>query len=177
MAEWPTAVQVGDTHFPAETHRNHGLQRLSPSVNRTVVVLELNRPDDGEDLDATWDGVFNTCPGLFEEDSVNDLEVDNWRVKLAGDQVRVQFIRALPLSGTIDGVDVEVTLQLIDRGPYDFDGDNSFLPVSGESKTYNLDDYSIFGTSVKGTHPRLQCGNGEQFDGPLNIDLVITAAP
>ena len=37
MAEWPTAVQVGDTHFPAETHRNHGLQRLSPSVNRTAV--------------------------------------------------------------------------------------------------------------------------------------------
>ncbi len=134
-------------------------------------VLELNRPDD----DATWDGVFNTCPGLFEEDSVNDLEVDNWRVKLAGDQVRVQFIRALPLSGTIDDFDVEVTLQLIDRGPYDFDGDDSFLPVSGESKTYHLDNYNIFGSSLKGTHPRLRCDHTGDDTLVIGIDLVIEA--
>ncbi len=48
MAEWPTAVQVGDTHFPAETHRNHGLQRLSPSVNRTAVIFDRDYKSDIE---------------------------------------------------------------------------------------------------------------------------------
>ena len=87
------------------------------------------------------------------------------------DQVRVQFIRALPLSGTIDGVDVEVTLQLIDRGPYDFDGDDSFLPEPPNSVTYNLDNYSIFGSSLKGTQPRLKCDN--TGDGRLKKDIVL----
>ncbi len=139
------------------------------------VTLLLTRPGDGGDLDDRWDGVFNTCPGLFVG-NVGTLTADNWRVKLAPvtgkeDEVRVQFIRATP-----ENAETEVTLQLIDRGPYDFDGGDSFLPVSaGESKTYALDDYQIFGQSVKGTNPRLRCGNGDHFEPSLNIDLVITA--
>ena len=139
--------------------------------------LLLNRPNDGGDLDTTWDGVFNTCPRLFKN-TVGTLTANNWRVKLTGgkgnvDEVRVQFIRATP-----DDLNVEVTLQLIDRGPYDFDGDNTFLPDAKKpKKTYTLNDYSIFGSSLKGTNPRLKCDNTRDDRVELGIVLEIKLTP
>ena len=138
-------------------------------------VLELIRPSDKSVLDATWDGVLNTCPGLFEFDGVNKLFVDNWRVNSQSDRVSIQFIRASTFD-SIGGVEVEVKLMLIDVGPFDFDVD-PFLPAAGSSITYDLDNYSIVGQSVRGTNPRLRCDNTGDTVLFRGIDLVITAAP
>ena len=134
-------------------------------------VLELNRPDDGANLDETWDGVFATCPGLFDG-VVNSLFVESWRVNSQGDNVTVQFIRAE--TPGIGGVPVEVRVQLRAGGGFDFDAD-PFLPEPPNSVTYNLDDYSISGTSLRGTHPRLRCDNTGEDTLVSGIDLVITA--
>jgi len=132
------------------------------------------------EADPVTRNAVNTCPGLFVDDSVDGLVVDNWRVKMTGgkgnvDEVRVQFIRATPDDATPDDLEVEVTLQLIDRGPYDFDGEDTFLPVAVDKpKTYTLNNYSIFGSSLKGEHPRLKCDNTGDDTLERGIDLVIT---
>ncbi len=89
------------------------------------------------------------------------------------DEVRVQFIRATP-----DNAETEVTLQLIDRGPLDFDGDETFLPVAvDDPKIYTLDNYTIFAPK-KGTNPRLHCDNtGDGRLLPRGIVLEITLKP
>ncbi len=148
---------------------------------RSMTDLVMVRPDDAGDLDETWDQVFDTCTALLDPGSVDEFRVDenHWRISKPGG-VRVIFIdMLLPGLEDIDPPLVEVTVQLVGN---EFDFVDSFLPEAiGQSRTYDLDEYIIWGETLNGTHPRRGCqppgGGGADINElmPSGSTLVIRA--
>ena len=144
---------------------------------RSTVDLDMVRPAEAL-LQATWNAVFNTCVELLEPDSVTNFFVaaDDWNIQKAGG-VRVVFY-------DIRLQDAEVTVQLIGN-EFDFIIDQ-FLPEPGPNKgdtstgEFSLDQAAIYGSTVKGVHPRSGCqphggGSFDVFDLNIASTLVITA--
>ena len=131
----------------------------------------------------TWDQIFNTCGELLAPDSIDDFTAgdDDWKINKAGG-VRVLFIDILlPAKESIDPPLVEVTVQLAGN---EFDFNESFLPeFDTDTRTYILDQYIIWGSTLSGTHPRMGCrppGGGSAGSDdllPLGFStLTITAS-
>jgi hypothetical protein len=132
--------------------------------------LDMNRPNDGGDLEATWNYVFNTCPLLLGVDSVQDFLVgaDDWSIQRPGG-VYVQFNDMLMQ-------DAEVTVALygdksVNTGP--------FLPVPGEvfgdteTSVVILDRFATWGKSLPGEEgPIMGCDPFEKL--PLGYDTGTT---
>ena len=143
--------------------------------------LDMIHPDDGGVLEATWNQVFNTCTELLAWDSVESIFVanDSWTIERAGGVRVILRDIVLPLKDTDETQEVEVRVQLIGN-EFDFDDSNPFLPEPGSAIEYELTQFAISGSTVKGVHPRSGCqpsggGGFDIFDLIPHSTLVITA--
>jgi hypothetical protein len=155
------------------------------NVLRSGDDLYMVRQSSSSGLEYTWNSVFNPCAVLLTEDSVDDFFVgeDYWSIQKAGG-VRVIFydIMLIDLLG-----DAEVTVQLIGN---EFDFIEPFVPVPGpiadgdatstDSVVYDLAEAAIWGSSLKGIHPKKSCqppggGGFQRFPLRAASTLLITA--
>jgi hypothetical protein len=155
------------------------------NVLRSGDDLNMVRPSSSSGLEYTWNSVFNPCAVLLTEDSVDGFFVgeDDWSIQKAGG-VRVIFYDIM-LSDVLG--DAEVTVQLIGN---EFDFIDPFVPVPGlivapattstASVEYTLYEAAIWGSSLKGIHPKKSCqppggGGFQRFLLSPASTLLITA--
>ncbi len=117
--------------------------------------------------------MFNACHEILGLDSVEGFFVanDDWRIAKAGG-VRVIF-RDIELEG-IDLQGAEVRVQLIGK---EFDFIVPFLPAPGNTSVFDLVDFEITGTPVRGKGAIKSC-RGSAGGGELTVlsTLEITAS-
>ncbi len=155
---------------------------------RSNTDLDMVRPDPADpefhpDEFDTWNDVFNACEELLGLDSVVKFFVanDEWRIAKAGG-VRVIFRDIELLRNTelpeLQGAEVRVQLigdQFVFDNP-DMANEHPFLPAPGQMSVFQLVDFEITGTPVKGMGAIKSC-RGSEGGGLLMVPstLVIRA--
>ncbi len=149
---------------------------------RSNTDLDMVRPT-ASDLEATWNAVFNACEEILGTDSVFKFFVanDDWRIAKAGG-VRVIFRDIELLRNTdlpeLQGAEVRVQLigdQFVFDNP-DMANEHPFLPAPEQMSVFQLVDFLITGTPVKGMGAIKSC-RGSEGGGLLMVPstLVIRA--
>ncbi len=124
---------------------------------RSTEALDMVRPED-EELEATWDDVFNECGELLT-DTVAGITVgdDNWSI----DKTGVEVNGVVVIFHDIRLQEAEVTVQLMGND-FNFIA-QPFLPEPGqnpgdtETSEFILRKFAIHGSTEKGVHPRSGC--------------------
>ncbi len=143
------------------------------------------RPVFGTEEYLTWNEVFNACEELLGHDSVIEFFVarHDWTIEKAGG-VRVIFrdidIELQGEDGPIEFQGPEVRVQLIgDQFVFDnpdMANEHPFLPARGNTSVFDLVDFAITGTPVRGKGAIKSC-RGSAGGGELTVlsTLEITA--
>lgn len=153
-------LTMGGFEFgPIDVIANSKENLLTPSPTEGPLLnLSISESDDP----STWDQVFNTCVELLAENSVEDFSVGigQLRINKAGG-VRVIFVDIRFDQGDTallnPDVPAGVTVQLVGN-EFDFtDPGKAFPPLPGDTSEFTLEQYIIWGETLKGIHPRMGC--------------------
>jgi len=151
---------------------------------RSAEDVHMTRPDDGDILEDTWDGVFATCPvlvKLLDGRLVESIWVgdDDWRISINTGEIRLKFPHMELDADDVDSegesmiTEVDLDLQLI--GDLNLN-EGFFPPDPGFPIEIPLDRFDIRGSTVQGIHPRERCGLNIMSFSPLLSPILTICA-